>query len=399
MSETVQADPEISTAVLDWLRDPGPCSPEIRHHLLGELFTSPLAIMMGLLNGLILNVAALFLHYEPIFVDFLAIDVVMVFVRLSVLRRARNAFEAETLIPVGEYFQSSILWSALQGAMAFEAMRSGSHALQVLSACTIFGLLGPLCARNYAAPRFAMLLVSLCGLPLVAGAVFSPTPWLWILIIQTPLFLIGCVVIVDRFKSLSIAVLEAGLASQYLARHDPLTGLLNRSGFDAAAKNAIDARPDSVALLCLDLDGFKQVNDQYGHQAGDDLLRSVADRLRSALRTYEVAARLGGDEFIILSTNIDPLEADRLAERILTLVAGRPYQLGSHRPVSIGISIGIACASGDAVNLNDLRGYADTALYDAKAAGRGAYRRAVPTLTTLAYATVSPTLAPVAARA
>lgn len=158
-------------------------------------------------------------------------------------------------------------------------------------------------------------------------------------------------------------------------RTDDLTGLLLRNSFMAALEDALPAMCDGsgpVAVLCLDLDRFKMVNDTLGHGVGDQLLRKVADRLRKVCRKDDLVARLGGDEFVILQRGIQaPQDAEQLAERLVDLI-GRTYVLHGHT-VNIGISVGVALGSGP-MQPRDLLRNADLALYEAKRAGRGRYR-------------------------
>ncbi|MEA1835243.1 diguanylate cyclase [Methylobacterium durans] len=162
-----------------------------------------------------------------------------------------------------------------------------------------------------------------------------------------------------------------------MARLDPLTGLPNRLLFREQIEREV-ARAKRMgsgfALLCLDLDRFKAVNDTLGHQAGDTLLKVVAQRVRSVLRRQDVVARLGGDEFVIIQTGTSRAEdAARLAERVIETMAS-PIDLGG-RPVAVGISIGIALAPDDGLQPDLLYARADQALYRAKAAGRNTFRR------------------------
>ncbi|MGC5799491.1 EAL domain-containing protein [Sphingomonas sp. NFX23] len=159
------------------------------------------------------------------------------------------------------------------------------------------------------------------------------------------------------------------------AQADDLTGLALRNTFMATLERALPGTVEGgepVALLCLDLDRFKMVNDTLGHGIGDQLLKKVADRLRKASRKDDLVARLGGDEFVILQRGIrSPRDAEFLAERLVDLI-GRTYVLGGHT-VNIGISIGVALGSGSMQPRDVLRN-ADLALYEAKRAGRGRYR-------------------------
>jgi len=169
----------------------------------------------------------------------------------------------------------------------------------------------------------------------------------------------------------------------HLAQHDPLTGLPNRALFDARleAAAAQAAAGEAVALLCLDLDGFKAVNDRLGHAAGDALLRAVAGRLLAQAREGDTVARLGGDEFAIIQTGpARAAEAEALAARLIEVLAA-PFELHGER-ARIGASIGIALLPQDGATPADALRHADLALYRAKAEGRNRARRFAPALRT-----------------
>jgi diguanylate cyclase (GGDEF)-like protein/PAS domain S-box-containing protein len=161
-----------------------------------------------------------------------------------------------------------------------------------------------------------------------------------------------------------------------LAFHDSLTGLPNRVAFLDALDRAITrAAPERrlLALLYLDLDDFKPVNDGMGHAAGDALLIAVAERLRGAVRKTDAVARLGGDEFAVLLTEIaDPGVAGSLAEKLVARI-GQPYVLRGQR-IRIGASVGIGMYPRDGATVDALLRHADAAMYAAKAGGRRQYR-------------------------
>jgi len=164
--------------------------------------------------------------------------------------------------------------------------------------------------------------------------------------------------------------LEAQLSFQ--AFHDPLTGLTNRRRFMEATQIALDERPapGTVAALFLDLDDFKTVNDSQGHAAGDEVLMTVAERLRTNLRTSDVGARLGGDEFGVLLRDIpDQDYAIAVADRLLEALA-RPVASGG-RTAEVGVSIGIAFDRASMDTVDELLSEADVAMYGAKAGGKG----------------------------
>jgi diguanylate cyclase (GGDEF)-like protein len=161
----------------------------------------------------------------------------------------------------------------------------------------------------------------------------------------------------------------------HLAHHDALTDLPNRVLFRTKLEEAMAfaRRGHNLALLCLDLDQFKTVNDTLGHPLGDALLQAVAQRLTDATREIDTVARLGGDEFSIVQTAIEkPAEATGFANRLLELMS-IPFEVAGHQIV-IGTSIGIALAPQDGLDADQLLRCADMALYRAKQDGRGVYR-------------------------
>ncbi len=165
------------------------------------------------------------------------------------------------------------------------------------------------------------------------------------------------------------ARVRAERASSWQARHDALTGLPNRSYLHELIDADLAAPRTPVTVLFLDVDGFKEVNDSLGHDAGDDLLREVAARLTATVREGDAVGRLGGDEFVVLSRNSRPEEARVLAER-LRATFERPFDCGG-RAVRLGASVGIAGTSGSRyLRSTDLVRDADLAMYAAKAAGR-----------------------------
>jgi diguanylate cyclase (GGDEF)-like protein len=161
----------------------------------------------------------------------------------------------------------------------------------------------------------------------------------------------------------------------HMARHDALTDLPNRVLLRDRLEHELKRvkRGEIVAMLCLDLDHFKSVNDTLGHPIGDELLKLVADRLRGCTREPDTIARLGGDEFAIIMTQLrQPSDAAVLARRIRTSIS-KPYQVDGHQIIS-DISIGISIAPIDGSEPDQLLKNADMALYGAKADGRGTYR-------------------------
>ncbi|MGW1418731.1 EAL domain-containing protein [Bradyrhizobium manausense] len=179
---------------------------------------------------------------------------------------------------------------------------------------------------------------------------------------------------------------EAKIA--HMAQHDALTDLPNRVLLKERIEHAIAITRNgglNLAVLMLDLDRFKEVNDTLGHPAGDALLRAVAARLRDCTTETALIARLGGDEFAVIDYVTNPaVEAATLAENIRKALC-EPFDLGDHR-VTVGTSIGIAIAPRDGEDSDVLMKSADLALYSAKSGGRGAFRFFEPELDELMHA-------------
>jgi diguanylate cyclase (GGDEF)-like protein len=196
------------------------------------------------------------------------------------------------------------------------------------------------------------------SVPVVAGA--------FVIALILVLFL------VDRLYRSSRA-LEAGRESAaHQAAHDTLTGLANRTQFDAALAAALagDRQPkEEIALMMLDLDRFKQVNDTLGHQAGDELIRAVGQRLQELVEPGDVLARLGGDEFAIVHVTQGGLrDAQLLAHKIIDAL-GKPFVVAG-REAFVGVSLGLVLAGDSDHDRQELARKADIALYEAKATGR-----------------------------
>jgi diguanylate cyclase (GGDEF)-like protein/PAS domain S-box-containing protein len=181
-------------------------------------------------------------------------------------------------------------------------------------------------------------------------------------------YLVAVVDITERRKA------QARIA--HMAHHDGLTNLPNRELYQDRLRQALEqAGPGKkrVAVLCVDLDLFKNVNDSFGHPMGDRLLKQVADRLRSDVRGNNLAARLGGDEFaVILASDVSPNEASDYATRLIEILSAG-YDIDGVEVV-IGASIGIALSPGDGTTSEELMRNADMALYRAKSDGGGVHR-------------------------
>ena len=160
-----------------------------------------------------------------------------------------------------------------------------------------------------------------------------------------------------------------------MANHDNLTGLPNRGHLLDVLQMEIEAaeeKPRMMAVMYVDLDGFKAVNDTLGHNAGDMALKIVAQRLKGCIRKSDVAARLGGDEFVVVLRNVKTISIVESRAREIVEMMGEPFDVGGARPAEIGASVGVALFPNDGATPDTLLKAADGAMYGVKAGGKNA---------------------------
>ena len=223
---------------------------------------------------------------------------------------------------------------------------------------------------------------TLACVPLAHGEVVGAVHLAWEARDAFPLELRSSVARVAEHAALAIGNRRLLAALQGMASTDARTGLANTRSFDQAVEDALVARreKESVALLMLDIDHFKEFNDRYGHPAGDEALRAFADVLRSCIRDGDIAARYGGEEFAVLLPSVDEATADTIAERIRSRTESTVIALAPGLTDRISVSIGIAVAPNQARDRMNLLRLADEALYRAKQGGRNRVEREPVTL-------------------
>ncbi|KAG1255769.1 hypothetical protein G6F68_010106 [Rhizopus microsporus] len=274
-------------------------------------------------------------------------------------------------------------WTALYVAFRLRAQRT-----RVGDRLAAAGLLGlAIVGMHYtgmAAARFPE--GSICG---AVGSGAIDTRWLAVLVIVTTVATLGIALVASLFdRQMRV---RTGLLADSLARannkliqaalHDPLTQLPNRMLLQDRIEQAIEKarrRGHTVAVMFCDLDGFKAVNDAYGHQLGDRLLVAVAQRIGGLLRPQDTFARLGGDEFVIVLAIDIPDDAVVVAERIIA-AAGEPVTLDAAE-LQVSASLGIALYPDDAGNERELMAHADAAMYHTKETGRNGYTFFTPSM-------------------
>lgn len=356
-----------------WLADAGPGVPkDIRVALIAGLFGSLPVFAGGVINSLIVAAAiAAHLQTAP-FIAWFVCDLAICLARLITLIMARRAAHEGRETPTDIYMLLSVAWSGCIGYGTFLSLTSGDWVVATLACLSGAAMVGGICFRNFGAPNLAAVMIVTSIGPCVGGALLSGEPLLYVVAVQAPMYLLAMTAAAFKLNKMLVATMRAERENDHRARHDILTGLTNRIGLFDAVETKLKTGPGQdggLALLFLDLDGFKTVNDTLGHTAGDQLLKIVAASLNHQLREGDVVARIGGDEFVVLAEGMTPKRAIALGEQLIAAVT-RSYTVGDNMSAAIGVSIGIAMAPEHGTCVEDLMAVADAALYEAKSNGK-----------------------------
>lgn len=359
--------------VTRWLADCGPGVPDdIRVALIGNLFGNWPVFVGGVINTLAVAMVIALRKPTALFIAWLVFEVAVCIARMAVLLIARRAALKRADTPTDIYLLLAVAWSASVGYGVVVSMASGDWTIATLACLSAAAMVGGICFRNFSAPRLvaAMIVISLGAC--IPGALLGGEPLLYVVLLQAPLYLAAMTAAAFRLNKMLIATMRAERENNHRARHDALTGLLNRGGLIEAVDAGLAAAARSgkpQALLFLDLDNFKPVNDTFGHAIGDRLLKSVAERLKGELSAADVAARIGGDEFVVFAAVPTQQEAIAKGQRLIGAIAGT-YPLSDGVSATVGVSIGIAIAPEHGSDSEDLLIVADAALYKAKSDGK-----------------------------
>lgn len=355
-----------------WLATGGREVPEdIRLALISSLYGTLPIFAGGVINTVLISaVIAIRLPGTP-FLIWLALEILLGAVRLAVLLHAYRAARAGRPTPTDIYMLLAVAWAASVGYGVLISMLSGDWVVATLACLSAAAMVGGICFRNFGAPRLVGVMILISLGPAMIGAAFSGEWVLAVTLFQIPFYLYSMSMASYRLNAMLVATMEAERENRRQARHDPLTGLPNRIALQAALDQRIAAvREDAhIALVYLDLDGFKAINDNHGHAAGDHVLRLVSERLQRTVRPGDFVARIGGDEFVLLLDNFDPKQSLGMGTRIIERI-GAPFRLESGALVAIGASGGMAVAPRHGRDLASLLAAADGALYESKTRGK-----------------------------
>lgn len=298
---------------------------------------------------------------------------------------ARLLSAQESAVWLGRYRPLMLRYGLAVGAMNIVGVVTGDWATRLIIVAEIFGLCAGQVSRTSSRPKLCAAVVLLAatptGLAFLAVALATRELRAALAAASIGVIIIGYAVaslgvIAFNYRTI-ISHLEAKRHLASIARVDELTGLANRLALRETLRAAtgISAGGETkVALHLIDLDGFKRINDEHGHPAGDRLLRAVAERLTSIVRGDDVAYRLGGDEFAVIQHNIVGHDEIELLGRRLVRALGEPFIFQDHQ-MQIGASDGTAIAPDDTDDGDLLIALADEALYQSKAAGKGTVTR------------------------
>jgi diguanylate cyclase (GGDEF)-like protein len=355
-----------------WLSDAGPSvHGDIRVALIGELHGSWPVFAAGAINTVAVSAAIAIRQPTAPFIAWFVLELAICLARLTVLVSANRAAIAHRETPTDLHILLAVAWSASVGLGVIVSLAFGDWVISTLACLSAAAMVGGICFRNFSAPRLAATMILLSLGPIVPGVALAGEPLLYIAYLQVPLYLAAMTAAAFRLNKMLVTVMHSERESDYLARHDVLTGLWNRAGFVDALKTKLADNPGkkSFALLFLDLDDFKPINDTFGHSAGDELLTMVAESLCHILPATAVIARMGGDEFLVLANDVTAEQALAIGHRIISAVT-MPHALGEGTCARVGVSVGIAMSPEHSTEAETLLMIADAALYEAKSSGK-----------------------------
>lgn len=278
--------------------------------------------------------------------------------------------------PLASIMISSGLALASFGFGGAQSIATGDIALITMAMSGTMGVLGGLATRWAAVPRAAILTMLLASLPTIAVLCAGGGVYIMAAVAMAFVVLSIAAFTVHNQEYLFAAITAEELHRR-MAQTDHLTGLANRAELldqMAAACAKLPStglnRGHGFAVLYIDLDGFKAINDNHGHAAGDEILQRVADCLRQVTGPDETVARIGGDEFVVMLRDGDTLTARAVAEEIIASIS-REHRIGDGRVLRVGCSVGVCLAPEQGREPEVLLARADAALYDVKNQGKG----------------------------
>jgi len=354
-------------------------SARVRRTLVSTLYTQPASLAIGAFNGVASTAVAAWVSGEDILytgcilLTVIAMARVVASLGLSPDQTHTSTQKLELVYEVGAFSYAFVLGGI--AALTIALQTTASVEVLMIANATCYGV--GICARNAGRPTIAMGQLCLVCFPIMAAALYIGSLALLALFVNMLLLIPAMASItLNVFKVLRDSIASAETSArmadtmQILARTDVVTGLANRAGLNhVMVESMMDLKGDQqMALIWIDLDRFKEVNDLLGHPIGDKVLAEVANRLREVAPKGTTVARFGGDEFVFYGPVEDRREAERLANEIHIEVM-RPLRVNG-RSLDVRVSLGVALMPDDAKEIETLMQRSDLALYHAKVAGR-----------------------------
>lgn len=370
------------TALGRWLGHISEDAPlDVRGRLLGGLFGTIPIFLGGVVNTILVAAFIAIRIDAPRFYVWVGLEIVICLARVYLLVRSRRMAQLGRDTNTDGMIMLALAWAAGVGYGSFICLLSGDWVASTMAMMSSAAMIGGICIRNFGTPRLASAMMVLAFGPACFALPFTGEPLLLLGLVQIPFYIFSMCRAAYVLKSTLVTTMMAERQHALLSSHDALTGLLNRVGLAAELRRIATRAQASgrlVAFMYMDLDGFKAVNDGYGHDVGDAVLSAAADRLQDHCSAEAGAARIGGDEFVFVCLCDDAASAERVAVRLMQDLQA-PYDIAGIDIDSIGVSIGIAFAEPDAAGRVDLKlllRAADSALYAAKRSGKGKFTRA-----------------------
>jgi diguanylate cyclase (GGDEF)-like protein len=340
--------------------------------LIGSLFGTLPIFAGGVLNTIAVSIAITMREPTPAFIAWVVLEVLLCGTRLVLLVAAHRASRRGQPTYTDVYLLLGVLWGASVGYGAFISILSTDWIAATLSCLSAAAMVGGICFRNFGAPRLVAIMILLSLGPCCIAAAMSKELILTLTLIQIPFYLVAMSIAAFRLNGLLVSTMKAERENDHRARHDALTSLPNRAGLIHASQTrykAASGSRDKTAVLYIDLDGFKPVNDQYGHEAGDLLLVMIGGRLNALKGPDDMVFRIGGDEFVVTISASGHDDAAAFADRLISEMSSS-FALTSHVSVNVGASIGVALVPDHGADVLTALNAADKALNVAKAMGK-----------------------------
>jgi diguanylate cyclase (GGDEF)-like protein len=366
-------------ACVDWLlAGPRPQPDDIHNELLQQRTNKTRTLVVAVAASLLIASLSAALTGAAWAYAWVLAEIALGSTRICLMMRALAKAKRDRRAPVNV----APVWAGLSSVVlisagCYQCVASGIMPLILMAGIGLANLVGGIASRNAGTPRYGMLLICILTLPFAAATIMSPVPFLFIIGLQTPVYTAGMIFLLLENHKILLDLHHSERNNRMMAHHDLLTGLPNRALNQKLFAEMLDGpSPDAASasskltVFCIDLDGFKGVNDRFGHATGDAVLVTVAKRLRASVRDGDVVCRIGGDEFVILLPDITEDESAAVARRIVARV-GEPFEFAP--AARVGASIGLASAPRDGVTADELLSAADRAMYEAKRGGKGAF--------------------------